>query len=226
MFSNFSAISLRRERWRRPAPFFPTLTALRASLLGATALILTSLTPGNAAAQTDTAECAPKLVRAVTHFPLDIQQFYGDGVVELGVEVDRLGRVVSAQVANPRTASPELFKAARASALREWAFDVTGCGLFPAHATVRVEYQRPPRYTFSAMRAHHRDPAASLPAGADCERNETPRFAGDTIISCLVTTRPVAVADANTQAAANTEARASTAAKESETTVTHDRGGR
>ena len=189
MSYEFSETYLQREGWRKSTPLFPTVSASRAGLLGVVMLVLTSAFAGDARAQTDTADCSPKLVRAVTHFPPDAQQFYGDGVVELGVEVDRSGRVVSAKVKNARAAG-KLFEAARASAYREWLFDVTGCRAFPSRATVRVEYQRPPAYTFSASRARSRDLAAALPANADCERNAVPRFGGDTVVSCLVSSQP------------------------------------
>jgi hypothetical protein len=131
------------------------------------------------------AQCWPRLVRATTYFPPQVRQFQGDGVVELGVEVDRTGRVTGTQVKSTR-ASAALYAAASVSATREWLFDVTSCSTFPARTTVRVEYQRPAVYTLAGTRARSQRLAAALPTNADCIANETPKLADDRVVSCLM----------------------------------------
>jgi hypothetical protein len=180
----------------------PTTVSRCAGLLAALMVILASSYAMSARAQGDTNDCSPRLVRAVTHFPASVQQFHGDGIVELALEVDRSGRVLRADIANTR-ASPELYEVARVSALNEWAFDVNGCRAFPAHAVVRVEYQRPPVHTFSASQVRSRALAAALPANADCVRNEAHRFEKDSVMSCLINAERMAAATADNRAASN-----------------------
>jgi hypothetical protein len=162
----------------------PSYSTHRSSTIAILALGLIGTSWGTACAGTSEADCSPKLVRAVTHFPEELQQFNGDGVLQLGVGVDRFGRVVDVRMENPR-ASPKLFAVARASALREWMFDVSGCHAFPARTSVRVEYRRPPAQTFSAMKARKREMARRLPRDAACERNENPRLRDDVVVTCV-----------------------------------------
>ena len=164
---------------------FAAVRQTRIGILVTLTLALCGTLAGTTRAEADATECTPRLVRAVTHFPENVQQFHGDGVVVLTLEVDGTGRVTRVTSKIPVHLLSSLPLRAQAHCANGCS-NVNACRAFPARAIVRVEYQRPPVHTFSASRVKSRDLAAALPADGDCTRNPAPRFAGDSIVSCIV----------------------------------------
>lgn len=91
------------------------------------------------------AECDPRLLDSPTHFPRTSQLRAQQGVVQLEVKVDESGRVSETQLLRS-SGHALLDRAATASVLKRWVFDVAGCARkdLPATDLVSIEYRYAP----------------------------------------------------------------------------------
>lgn len=88
------------------------------------------------------AACDPRVLTSQTHFPRISQQRAQEGVVLLEVKVDASGRVSETQLLRS-SGYGLLDRAATASVLNRWVFDVSGCERkdLPASDLISVEYR-------------------------------------------------------------------------------------
>jgi TonB family protein len=107
-----------------------------------TFLAFTPLLFSLSAAHGTPSACEPPTIASSTAFPTRSQLRGQEGIVYLQVKIDERGRVASTEL--QRSSGYLLLdRAAEASALKDWLFDVSQCqrGDLPADRIIAVEYR-------------------------------------------------------------------------------------